>query len=152
VNFLHWHLMLNHFPLAGVAFGAALLQWGVYRRTGELQKAGLAALTLSCLLAVAVYWTGDEAAEIAHRMPGWSAALIELHEEAAEAAVWAAALLGAVAAWALKDSVSRAAPSRGFSQAVALLAAVCLALLAWASYRGGQIRHSEIQPDWKEWR
>lgn len=152
MNFIHWHLMLNHFPLAGVAFGAALLQWGLYRRCGEMQKTALATLALNALLTLAVFWTGDQAAEIAQRMPDWSASLIAMHERAAAAALWAVAALGALSAWALKKGAAQPAPPGRLVAAVALLALVCLALLGWASYRGGQIRHAEIQPDWTQWR
>jgi hypothetical protein len=32
MNPAHWHLMLNHVPVLGTAFGMALIAWALVRR------------------------------------------------------------------------------------------------------------------------
>lgn len=147
MNPVHWHLVLNHLPLAGVAFGAALLLWGLRRRQGDVQRAALGALIVTAGLAAISFWTGGRAEEMLERLPGWSEDLIELHEKAAAAALWATLALGAASAWALRAGRGAAAPPEKATNLVLTLAVACLLLLGWASYKGGQIRHSEIQPE-----
>jgi hypothetical protein len=148
MSLVHLHLALNHVPVLGVAVGAALLLWALWRGDASLRKGALVALAVSAALAPVVSWTGEGAEEILERFPGWSEALIERHEEAAEAATWACAALAAAALWALRGFGRRPEPDRR-SAAAALLALACVGLLARAAYRGGQIRHSEIDADWK---
>lgn len=152
MNFVHAHLVINHFPLVLAVAGAAMLAWGLFRREGQTQRAALALIVASAASAALAFWTGDEGAELALRLPGWAPDLIRRHERAAEVSLWAVAAMGGAAAWSLWEARRLAAPRPNTVRAVALLSLACLALLAWTSYLGGQIRHSEIQPDSKEWR
>ena len=34
----HLHLMLNHIPVLGTAFGMALIAWALFRKSEELKR------------------------------------------------------------------------------------------------------------------
>jgi len=144
----HWHLMLNHLPVLGVPFGAALLGVGLLVGRTTLQRAGLAVLVLAGLAAGAAYLTGEPAENaLEAQIAGGSRpeSLIEAHEEAAEAATIATgllALVSAVALWRLR----RGALTRGWMTGVLMMAVATSVALAWAATLGGRISHPEIRP------
>ena len=150
MNPIHVHLALNHLPIVGVPVGFILLQWGARSGSRELKRAGLAALVLSALAAFAVFFSGEGAEKAAGRLAELPSALVELHEEWAEATLWAVSLLGAMAGWGLWRGRRQGDPPPRLVQAAAFLAAVCSLMLARTAWLGGQIRHPEIQPDWRD--
>lgn len=147
MNGAQLHLLLNHVPVLGVAFAAALTAVGVARGADELKKAGLWAFVLAGLSALPAYFTGEGAEHVVEHLAGVTDALIHAHEEAAERALAGSLLLGAVAAGGLfvvhrtRERLARAA-----------LAALCvslpvLAALAYAAHLGGLVRHTELRDD-----
>lgn len=150
MNPLHVHLMVNHLPLAAALFGAAVLEWGVLKDDQSLKRCGLWLLAFCGATALVSYFSGDEAAEVAPSVFDAARSLVHAHEEAAEAATIACAVTGALAAWPLwRWRRQNYFPDRAL-RVLTLAALISLLLLGWASYEGGQIRHSELQPDWKE--
>jgi hypothetical protein len=83
MNWAHVHLLLNHVPVIGVAFGFFLLLLGVVRKSDELKRASLVVFVVVGALAVPTYLTGEPAEKIVRDLPGVSRALIEQHEDAA---------------------------------------------------------------------
>jgi len=77
----HLHLVLNHTPLLGLLFGAAMLAHGLWREYEDVQKASLGLLAVAGLLAIAVYLTGEPAEEVVEGMAGVSHDALEAHEE-----------------------------------------------------------------------
>lgn len=151
MNPMHVHLALNHFPVIAVIIGFVLLEAGVWRKSGALQKASLALLAAAAVSAVPVFLSGDAAEPLAEAT-GALESLIEAHEEAAELALWLVGVTGALAAWALWRARREETPSRRLTAAAALSALLCAGALARAAWLGGLIRHPEIQPDWKAYR
>lgn len=149
---LHIHLAVNHVPLIGLAFSFLLLEWGVYSESLEMRRAALAGLLLSVLGGMAAYLSGLAGEELAEKMLGVPEALIERHEEAGGWALAGLATLGLVSGWGLWRLRWTGLAPRGLWPAAAGLALACLALLGRASWLGGQVRHPELQPDWKQYR
>ncbi len=144
---VHVHLLLNHVPILGVLFGTLVLLYGVLSRRDDGVRIGLATLVLAALVAVPVYITGDGAEEAVEGLPGVSEALIERHEEAAEAGFVGTGALGVLAALALvagRRESFRVGPLRW---AVAAGGIVAFGWLAYVGSQGGQIRHTEIRGD-----
>ena len=63
MNSLHLHLMLNHLPVVGSLLGLGLWIAATWRKSLELQKAGLVLFAGIALLTAPVYWSGEEAVE-----------------------------------------------------------------------------------------
>ena len=83
MNPAHLHLMLNHIPVLGMAFGLALVSLALLRKSEELKRISLGFLIVIALLAIPAYLTGEPAEELVENLPGVSKSSIEQHEEAA---------------------------------------------------------------------
>ena len=66
----HLHLMLNHIPVLGTAFGMALIAWALFRKSEELKRVSLGVFVIIALLAVPAYLTGEPAEEIVEHSTG----------------------------------------------------------------------------------
>lgn len=144
----HWHLIVNHLPVLGVPFGAALLSLGLLRGQVALQRAGLGVLVLGGLAAGIAYLTGEpaeHALEALGAMGPRPESLIEAHEEAALAATVMTGLLAVVAGFGLWR-LQRGAIARGWMAGALTLALAATLALGWVATLGGRISHPEIRP------
>src|SRR5262245_54149910 len=114
MNGAQLHLLVNHLPVVGAAFAAALLAAGLLLRKDELAKAGVWALVIAALAALPAYFSGEGAEEAVEHLPGVLESLIHDHEEAGEKALAAALLMGAAAVGVLARF-----RVRGFSRSAA---------------------------------
>lgn len=146
MNTAHIHLLLNHLPLLGTGFGVLLLVLALARRSDELRRVSLAVFVLAALSALPTYLTGEPAEEIVEHLAGVSKPIIDQHEEAAEGAAIALAILGAVSLAALVRFRRSALPD-WLAVSSLLLALVVAALMARTANLGGRIRHSEIRAE-----
>lgn len=145
MNATHLHLILNHLPVLGTAFGLGLLLFGVWRKSSELKKTALGVLVIIALAAVPVYLTGEPAEDGVKSLPGVSKAFMEQHEEAAGVAFTGVLALGVAALTALiLCRGGRDLPV--WSTGSLLVASVIVGgLMVWTASLGGQIRHTEIR-------
>jgi hypothetical protein len=148
VSYAHWHLVVNHLPVLGVPFGAALLGLGLFRGQVALQRAGLSVLVLAGLAAGIAYLTGEPAEHALEAMGSMGTrpeALIEAHEEAAlvaAAVTGVGALVAGMGLWRLW----RGAGGRGWMAGALTVALVATLALGWVATLGGRISHPEIRP------
>lgn len=144
MNAAHLHLMVNHLPLFAALFAGAILAFGLYRSLPSLINVGLVLALVAGVGAFIAVQTGERAEGLVEDLPGVTEMAIEEHEEAAEAATWAAILAGLVAlgGLALPDRAKRT--QRITAMATLALTVVAFALVARAANLGGMIRHTEI--------
>ena len=141
---IHLHLLLNHVPVIGTVLGVLLLAVAVARRSDELGRVALWLFALLAGTSVLVFLTGEPAEELVEKLPGFSEALTERHEEAALVATVVAGLVGLFSLAVL--AVFRKRPLARWATPVALalsLGAACA--MGYAANLGGQIRHNEIR-------
>lgn len=137
------HLALNHIPVLGPFFLGALLGWGWFRKSREIQRTALGGLVLVLLVGVPIKFTGDQAHQA---LEGTGLLLQEVsqHETWADRATTVLFLTGMLAAVALwKSRAERPLPR----WAVPMTLAACLAtflVMAQAAHSGGLLRHPEI--------
>jgi uncharacterized membrane protein len=143
----HIHLMLNHFPMAGILFAIPILAIAWWRKNDVLCLTGMSLVVLSGLITIPTFLMGEPAEEIIEHLPGISEKMIEIHEEAAEITIW---FVGAAAFTALislfigfknKSMLLKAIPF------VTILSLCAIGFLAWTNNLGGQISHPEIRKD-----
>jgi uncharacterized membrane protein len=141
----HFHLILNHIPVLGTAFGLGLLIFGLLRTSDEIKKAALGIFVIVAIATIPVYLTGEPAEEGVESLSGVSKAFMERHEEAAGLGFGGVAVLGVASLAAL--IFFRCGRLLPIWVGGSLLAAslVVSGLMAWTANLGGQIRHSEIR-------
>lgn len=143
---VHLHLLSNHLPILGSAFGLLVLAFSFLLRSPsqQVRNAAYLILVVSALGAFAAYLSGEEAEEAVEHLAGVSQDPIEAHEEAAPFAVGLSALAGALALAGLGLSVSKPAWNGRLAGAVALAALLAFAASARVGWLGGKIRHTEL--------
>ena len=143
MSLVHLHLMLNHVPLVGMVFVLLLLGVAVWRRNEGMGRLGLVVMVGLAAITAMVFFSGEPAEEALERVVDVSEATIHPHEEAAEAALIATGIAGALALIALAAWWRRSLPRWVLGAALAT-ALVTTGMLAWTANLGGQIRHTEI--------
>ena len=144
MNFAHWHLLLNHLPVLGTAFGVVLLLLATWRKSDELKRLSLWVFVLAAVAAIPAYLTGEPAEGMIEHMPNVAENLIERHEEWALISLLATGLTGlaALAGW---FAYRRAEHLPNWLTSGALVLALTTStLMGWTANLGGQIRHPEI--------
>ena len=144
MNSAHAHLLLNHLPVLGSAFGVLLLLFAFARKSDELKRVALGVFVFAALTAIPVYLTGEPAEDIVERLPGISKPMIEEHEEAAEGAAAALGVLGVLSLAGLVHFRRSASMPRWLSLSSLVLSLVVAALMARTASLGGRIHHPEI--------
>jgi len=141
---VHMHLLLNHFPVMGAVIGLLLLAFAAWRGGPELLRATLALYVVLAVAAVVVYLTGEPAEDAIEKLPGFSKALVERHEEIALISTIAMGIAGALALVALFVQRKRVLPAWVARGGVVVGLGV-VALMGYTANLGGQIRHTEIR-------
>src|SRR5690349_416645 len=98
MNYAHFHILINHFPIVGNVFLILLLIWALIRKNRELIKLALGFAILVALFGYVTDFAGDKAADYVKELPGFSKDAIKEHAEAAD---WALDFLYATGAVAL---------------------------------------------------
>ena len=141
----HLHLILNHIPLLGLIFGAALLVYGLWRGAEDVQKASLGLLAVAGLSAIAVYLTGEPAEEIVEGLAGVSHDAIEAHEEWGWYALLTGIATGGLALGTLLYGVVRKRLARGAVLLTLVFALLSSGLIGYTANLGGKISHPELR-------
>ncbi|HLK32624.1 MAG TPA: hypothetical protein VKT29_06005 [Terriglobales bacterium] len=138
----HIHLILNHIPVMGIAFAAAIMAFAMLRPSSELKKLSLVFFVFIALAAIPTYLTGEPAEK---SLTGYNVptAVIERHEEAAGAALAGVEILGVIALAGLV-LFRRTTPPQWFFAGCLAIALAIGGIMAWTANLGGQIRHPEI--------
>lgn len=147
MNFVHLHLLLNHFPILGTVIGVSLLLLSLPGKNEGLRRASLMILPAMALLAIVTFFSGTGAQGAIQKLPGVSDALITRHQGAAMLALLFMEITGAFSLIALWNSRDKPRPARWDWSLTAVLAFALLtvALMARVGTTGGDIRHPEIR-------
>lgn len=143
MSLIHLHLILNHVPVIGLGFVIVILLIALWRNNSDTAKLGLTFAVGLAAVAALVFVTGEPAEEAIEGVVGVSESAIHSHEEAAEAALIAVGLAGAVSLLALALYWHRSLPRWVISTALVVTFGAS-GVMGWAANLGGQIRHTEI--------
>ncbi len=146
MNAAHLHLMLNHVPVLGVAFGTVLLGLGLLRENRLLQQVGLVVLAGAAVAAAGAFLTGHEAEDIVEDRLRDVDSFIHSHEENALFALLTAGLAGLLSIGALWLGRGARELSRGLLRLTFAVAVIATLLMAWVANLGGRISHPEARP------
>jgi hypothetical protein len=143
----HFHLALNHIPLLGILFGAALLAYGLWRDSSDVQHASLGLLAIAGLTTIAVYLTGEPAEDIVEGLAGVSHDAIEAHESLGTYALVAGLLTALSALLALALRAARQHLVRWSVLLTLTLAIASTGLIGYTANLGSKISHPELHVD-----
>ena len=144
MNAAHLHLFLNHVPVLGAIGLLTLFSIALVRRDSSLARLTLGLSVLLAGASIAVFLTGEPAAELVEDLSGTVERAIEPHEEAAMVATIAFGVFGAMSLAALVAFRRRTMP-RWVTGAAVSGTIVLSGLMGWTANLGGQIRHPEIR-------
>jgi hypothetical protein len=141
---VHLHLLINHAPILGSIFAAALLAGSFLWAPDVLRRAAMVTLLVVAVTGLIADQTGIPAEQAAKGLPGVLRRVIHEHEEMGEKAFLFAGILGLVAAAAL-FRWRRSPFPRG--AAVVLFGATLFVsgAMAYTGLLGGRIRHTELR-------
>jgi hypothetical protein len=145
MNAAEIHLAVNHLPVLGPPFAAALLAAAMWRRSGELQCAGFLVLLGTGLAALVAYRSGLGAADIVADLADVSSPAIERHLHAARLTLWASVASAAAVTMTFARTARRGGFRRGAAAVGLALALALSGAGAWTAHLGGEIRHTEIR-------
>ena len=140
----HIHLLLNHFPTVAFLIGLVLFIIAFFMKSDHLKRIGLGIFLIVSLLSIPVYMTGKAAQGAIKDQKGISAVLTETHQDAALLAITFMEITGVLAWIGLWQFRRLSRASKGNLVSVLAFALITFALMARASYIGGEIRHPEI--------
>jgi hypothetical protein len=143
----HWHLLFNHMPIMGCFFGFLVLIAGIMLKNEIVRKVAYSLLILSSLLTLPAFFTGESAEEAIEHLPGVSHHLIHEHEEAAEAVLWLAEILGLLAAYVFYLEHTRHKMAGLLRLVLVVFNLGTFAAMAKTGNSGGEIRHPEIRKE-----
>jgi uncharacterized membrane protein len=144
MNLTHLHLVTNHIPVIGTAFGILFLLGGMFRKSLELQVAAYLTFILSTFAVIIAYFTGESAVESVEYIFDVTERSIEAHANAARTTFFCMLVLAVLSLIALLIANKKPERSGSVAQLILLVAAVSIGLAAYTSNLGGKIRHTEI--------
>lgn len=136
----HFHLILNHVPIVGLAIATIILAYGHFRREQSVISLALGLIVFLSLATIPVYLSGEPAEETIENLAGVSEELIEAHEEFAEVAFVLALASGVLAFFSLIWRTNST-----FVKLTLLSLFLSVAALIWTGKLGGEIRHPEVR-------
>lgn len=147
MNAAHAHLLINHLPMAALAFALIAMVIGLVFKNPSIKRFGLGTLAASGAIGAAAYLTGSAAEEeyFGEQSPFHS--FVERHEESAEVTWLVGMVAGTIGLIALMVT-RRLSDVPSVAMAASLLATlVSAAFFAVTANLGGYIQHSEIRSD-----
>ncbi len=142
---LHLHLLVNHVPILGGFFALALLVASFVYAPEVLRRTALVVLVLVGFAAAAAKFSGEPAETGVKGMPGVTRAAIHEHEDMADKAFIAAAVVG-VFALGLLVATRRSTIPQWAVTATLVGSVVTSGLMGYTGLLGGQVRHTEVRP------
>jgi uncharacterized membrane protein len=146
MNFVHLHLLLNHFPIIGTIIALGLFFISLLEKNEDLRRASLITFAAMALLAIPTFFSGTGAQGAIKKLPGVSETLIETHQGAAMLALLFMEITGGLSLVGLWKSHRSSRPARwNWSlSAILVFSIVTVGLMARVGNTGGDIRHPEI--------
>lgn len=147
MNTTHLHLLINHLPIIGSILGGFVLAQGIWNKSELTKITAYNVLIISSIGAIVAYFTGEEAEETIENIAGVMENTIKIHEDFAIYALIALIALGISSIIGLWVTIKQNSYSGIVSTVTLVIAFVGFGLIAQTGYLGGQIRHTELNPN-----
>jgi uncharacterized membrane protein len=147
MNQTHLHLLINHLPIIGSILGGIVLAHAIWNKSELTKIAAYNVLIISSLGAIVAYVTGEEAEETIENIAGVMENTIKIHEDFAVYALIALIALGVSSIIGLWATIKQNSYSGILSTITLVISFMAFGLVAQTGYLGGQIRHTELNPN-----
>ena len=146
MNAAHFHLLVNHLPLAGLLFGLLLLVGATLFNSKPVTNTAYLILILAAVLVFPAYFSGEGAEHtLMDKVQGIEKSLIHEHEEAALFSFILTLVVGALAGVTLFINSGKKKENKFLVYLVMIVGLFALASIAQVAKLGGEIRHTEIR-------
>lgn len=143
MNDIHFHLIINHFPIIGAIFSIVVLLIGVFIRSEVVKRTAYALFIITAILCLPTNKSGENAEGKVKKVDGINENMIEEHEDMANFGFWTSLVTGLVSLLALFLSFKENDLKGVFSILVLAIALVSIYYLWQTGETGGKIRHTE---------
>lgn len=147
MNPTHVHLTITHLPIFASALGLLVLIFGIWQQSISTKIAAYGIFIIGSIGAGIAYLTGEEAEETVEHLAGVVHSTIHTHEDAAMYALICMIFLGLAAIVSIYSIWKKMPAENKIANVMLLLAIISFSITARVGYLGGQIRHSEINPN-----
>jgi hypothetical protein len=145
MDWLKVHLALNHVSVIGMPFLFVLLTWGIVRRNDVIKRLAAVWIALFSILAIALKFTGDFAAEDAGQRLDPVRVYVNAHEKSADQATTAVFVVGLAATIGVYLSRGARTMPQWSLALICITTLLACVLLARTAHIGGQISHPELR-------
>lgn len=143
------HLALTHVPVILTLTGLAILFIALIRKNPTVTRVALYIIVAAGLFAIPVYLSGESAEEVVEHLPGVSENIIETHEDAGLFAL-IMAIMNGIAAIIGIVLFNKPMFRKIIVPLVLVVSLVTSGVMIRTAHLGGQVRHSEIRPDFQQ--
>lgn len=144
MDLTHLHLLTNHIPILGAAFGALVLIYGIIVKSKQTKVAALLIFLVSAIGGIITFSTGEAAEETLESIAGISHSTIEAHEDFAKISMILINTLGVLSLAGLFIAARFNDFFTKYMVLVLLISIITLGAVARTGFLGGKIRHSEL--------
>lgn len=144
---VHIHLLITHLPIFGSILGGLVLAYALWSKSNQTKIAAYGLLVFSTFGATIAYLTGEGAEEAVEDIQGVAEKMIEQHEDFALIALVSLIILGAISLVGMFLSLKNHPLSRTIAFVALTVSLISFGLVARTGYLGGQIRHTELNPN-----
>lgn len=141
----HLHLILNHFPILGILFGALFLFVALWKKNDFMIVFSQIFFILIVLITIPAYWTGDDAGEIIKQLPGVNENLIDAHEDLGFIGFLLSIILGLLSFVNLIFLKKSKEIFTKFSYGILIFSIVVFGFMIYVGQTGGLIHHQELR-------
>jgi uncharacterized membrane protein len=149
MNGAHWHLVVNHLPIIFPIVGVIVMITGLISKSEAVKRMALMIFICGALTAIAAMNTGESAEEVVENINGVTENFIESHEETAETFALLSYILGGISLLGLWASLKQKTFTSLISISTLGFAFVVLFFAKQTGTTGGEIRHTEIRPNYQ---
>lgn len=149
MNEAHFHLVVNHLPIIFPIIGVIVMITGLIFKSDAVKRTAFLIFIIGSLTSIAAMTSGEGAEDIVEKINGVTENYIERHEESAELFSILTYILGGLSLFGLWASVKQKTFSNISNIAILIFAIVVIYFGKETGTTGGEIRHTEIRPDYQ---
>lgn len=147
MDWVYFHLIINHFPIVGVIIGTVLLAVGMIFKSQGIKISGLGTIVFASVVAIVAYMSGDPASNIMMDLPGVAKSLIRRHENIATVGMYLIVPAGLTAASSLYGIWKKDKSVKFLIIITLIFSVISSGMMLYIARTGGQIRHTELWND-----